>query len=148
MAAQQFFDVLAMKTLVKGPKNSSRIGADDAGVLWLSVKGAANAVFVAPIASALLTNVDATVLVTTASEFTLPGSTLTGNHTLTLSTTGAVTGEVIRVIRLDKTAFTYAIINGGVGAGTMLTMPVSVGRLADFVFDGTNWALSGVVRLA
>lgn len=83
------------------------------------------------------------IAVASGSEFILPRGTLTANRTLTLSTTGAVTGEVVRVTREDSTAFTLAIVNGGAGAGTLYTFPVSVTRVADFRFDGTNWALSG-----
>lgn len=149
MAGQQFYDILAMDTLgTKGPANSVRLMADATGIVWISSKGAAKAFFFARLATALLGNADATVLATTASEFTLPPATLSANRSVTLGTAGAVAGEVIRIVRLDKTAFTLAIINGGAGAGTLITLPVSAGRIADFVFDGTNWALSGVVRLA
>lgn len=84
-----------------------------------------------------------TITVSQGSEFTLPRGTLTTNRSITISTTGAVTGEVVRVTREDSTAFTLAIVNGGAGAGTLYTFPVSVTRVADFRFDGTNWALSG-----
>jgi hypothetical protein len=69
----------------------------------------------------------------------LPAGTLTGNSILTLGTTGAREGHWIEVTRLDVGAYTYAIANGGAGAGTLCTMPVS--QRARFVgyFDGTNW---------
>jgi hypothetical protein len=69
----------------------------------------------------------------------LPAATLTGNSTLTLGTTGAREGHTIEVTRLDVGAYTYAIVNGGAGAGTLCTMPVSARAWAYFYFDGTNW---------
>lgn len=41
MAGQQYFDVLAMATGVKGPKNCTRILADANGNVFISIKGAA-----------------------------------------------------------------------------------------------------------
>jgi len=82
---------------------------------------------------------NATIYVSGNRYRVLPASTLTGNAQLTLGTTGAVNGDWIEVVRLDVGAYTYAIVNGGPGAGTLCTMPVS--QRARFVgyFDGTNW---------
>lgn len=68
--------------------------------------------------------------------------------TLTLGTTAAVAGDQITITRTDVSAFTYAIVNGGAGAGTLLTMPVSKICSAKFQFDGTNWALRDLGQLA
>jgi hypothetical protein len=79
-----------------------------------------------------------------ASLYVLPTTTLTGNHTLTLATTGSpATGLVVTVIRRDLTAHTYAVINGGVGAGTLLTFASApaTAQGARFIFGGTNWTL-------
>jgi hypothetical protein len=76
-------------------------------------------------------------------QYTLPASTLSVTRAKTLSTSGAVTGEVIRIVRLDTTAYTMTVVNGGAGGGTIYTFPASVARVADFRFDGTNWALGG-----
>lgn len=61
--------------------------------------------------------------------------------TLTLATTGAVAGDQIEITRSDAHAFTYAIVNGGTGAGTLYTMAASKIGCAKFQFDGTDWAL-------
>jgi hypothetical protein len=79
-----------------------------------------------------------------ASQFVLPPSTLTANRTLTLGTDSAVTGETITVLRQDVTAHTLAIVNGGAGAGTLITLPAATERVASFYFDGTNWGLTAV----
>lgn len=68
-------------------------------------------------------------------------ATLTGNRSYTLQTTGAVAGDQIEITRTSTAANTAAFINGGAGAGTLLTMPVSKVNSAKFQFDGTNWAL-------
>jgi hypothetical protein len=60
---------------------------------------------------------------------------------LTLSAVGAAAGDQITITRSDTHAFTYDIINGGPGAGTLFTMPVSKAAFVDVQFDGTNWAL-------
>lgn len=87
-----------------------------------------------------LGNVDATIAVAGGSQYTLPGpTTLTADHTITLSPTGATAGEEIVIIRNDATANQLIIVNGGPGAGTVYTFPVSVKRILAVVFDGTNW---------
>lgn len=68
---------------------------------------------------------------------------LTANRNTTLGTTSVVTGTKVTLVRHDSAAFTNAIINGGGGAGTLLTFaasPTEVQR-ATFRYDGTNWAL-------
>jgi hypothetical protein len=85
---------------------------------------------------------DASVSLTVAGEVwrTLPAATLTDNRTLTLSTTNAEEGDTLGVTRLDAGAFTVAFVNGGAGAGTLCTMPVSARAYALFYYDGTNWS--------
>lgn len=99
------------------------------------------------VVSTLLLDANATLLCTTASEFLLATSTLTANRTVTISATGAVVGEAIRIIRLDKTAYTLTVVNGGTGGGTLITLAAGLARVADFSFNGTDYSLSGVVRL-
>lgn len=72
---------------------------------------------------------------------------LTVNRSKTLGTTGASLGHIIWIHRLEAAAFTLAVINGGVGAGTLLTMPVSERHSAAFRFDGTDWVLEQRVKL-
>lgn len=92
---------------------------------------------------AFLTDADATKTVAQGSQFTLLAGVLTANRTITLSTSGATEGQVIRVVRTTASSRTLAVVNGGAGAGTLYTFPAAQRRVADFVFDGTNWALSG-----
>lgn len=92
-------------------------------------------------AGANLADADATITKAQGSWRKLPAATLSANRAVTLGTTGANPGDQITVTRLDLTAFTLAFINGGAGAGTLYTMPVSKLGWAKFQFDGTNWAL-------
>lgn len=83
---------------------------------------------------------DATIQVGGKSWRVLPAGTLTGNATLTLGTTNARAGYRIRITREDVGAYTYAIANGGIGGGTLVTFPVSQRAYGIFYFDGTNWS--------
>lgn len=89
---------------------------------------------------AALTDASATIQITEGNLRPLP-SALTANRTVTLGTTGAALGHVIEIPRFDVAAFTLAIVNGGPGAGTLYTFPVSATGHAVFRFDATNWAL-------
>lgn len=94
-----------------------------------------------PALGANLGDANATIQVSQGNARIVPPATLTANRQITLATTGATTGEVIDVYRRGTEAFTCAVINGGAGAGTKYTFPVSVARAARFKFDGTNWQL-------
>lgn len=72
---------------------------------------------------------------------------ITANRAKTLGTTGAALGHVLELHRFDGAAFTLAVVNGGPGAGTLLTFPSGERHSAVFRFDGTNWALSERRRL-
>lgn len=95
--------------------------------------------------------IDGTALTDTASttvqrqgrrtSFLLAG-TMSQNETITLGTTGAKKGDIIRIVRTSTSAQTAAIVNGGAGAGTLVTLPASKVNFADARFDGTNWQLS------
>jgi hypothetical protein len=65
------------------------------------------------------------------------------NTSVTIGTTGAVKGDLFRLVRTDVSAFTLALINGGAGAGTLATMPVSKVGVIEAWFDGTNWLFDG-----
>lgn len=88
-----------------------------------------------------LTDASVSITVAQGKWRALPASTLTTGRTITLSTTGAALNDQITITRLDATANTLAVVNGGAGAGTLLTMPVSKVNFGVFQFDGTNWAL-------
>lgn len=94
-----------------------------------------------------LTDAAATIVIGGGTWRVLPASTLSANRVLTLGTTGAVAGDKIEVTRLDTGAYTYAVANGGVGAGTLVTLAASKVASATFQFDGTNWALRTVGTL-
>jgi hypothetical protein len=80
-----------------------------------------------------------TIQITGGNWRTIP--TLGQGGTLTVGTTGAVAGDELTITRTSTDAQTYAIVNGGTGAGTLVTMPNSKINFADIQFDGTNWAL-------
>jgi hypothetical protein len=86
-----------------------------------------------------LTDANATIVVGGKRWRTLPAATLTDNRTLTLGTTNAAAGDLLEITRLDAGAFTLAIVNGGAGAGTLITMPVSTRYWFRAFFNGTNW---------
>jgi hypothetical protein len=69
--------------------------------------------------------------------------TLSQTTTVTIGTTGAVKGDLFRLVRTDTSAFTLALANGGVGAGTLATMPVSKVGVIEAWFDGANWLFDG-----
>jgi len=80
-----------------------------------------------------------------ASQFVLPAAvSLTANRTITVNTDSAVQSESITIVRLGLGAFTMAIVNGGAGGGTLITLPASKARQATLSFDGTNWFLASV----
>jgi hypothetical protein len=77
----------------------------------------------------------------------LPAATLSANRTITLGVAAGADGRLPTAgvrwefTRLDAGAFTLAFVNGGPGAGTLRTLPVSA--VGSFVaeFDGTNWEM-------
>lgn len=70
--------------------------------------------------------------------------TLSQNCAVTIGTTGAVVGDVVKINRSDTNAHTLALVNGGAGAGTLATLVVSKVGYIQAAFDGTNWYLDGV----
>lgn len=122
----------------------------------LTALGAASttnlALVLKPKEGAALTDANATIQPFTdkASQYTLPASTLTTNRTLTLGTTGVLTGTLVRIARKDLTANTYAIANGGTNGGTLLTFGASPTTIeaATFFYNGTDWVYTGREYLA
>ncbi len=87
-------------------------------------------------ASVALTDASQSITVAQGRRRTL--AAVTADRTITLSTTGATTGDTITVIRSAATQWRARFVNGGAGAGTLLNL---CGRgEATFQFDGTNWA--------
>lgn len=70
-------------------------------------------------------------------------ATMSQNSTVTLTTTGAVAGNTVRIVRTSTSAFTLAVVNGGAGAGTIVTLDASKAGFAQAYFDGTNWKFDG-----
>lgn len=87
----------------------------------------------------ILTDANATILVSGNRTRILPAATLTANRSLTLDDEGAVSGDELLIVRNDATAYTYTVINGGAGAGNVAVMPVSSRAWCRARFDGTNW---------
>lgn len=73
----------------------------------------------------------------------LCAGTMSQGETITLGTTGAVLGDIIRILRTSTSAQTLAVVNGGAGAGTIATLPNSKVGFVDAYFDGTNWLYFG-----
>jgi hypothetical protein len=101
---------------------------------------------VATPAQVILSNTGQTVNpgIDNASQYLLPSGSLNAATSLTLGTSGSpATNLVVQVIRRDLTGNTYAIVNGGAGAGTLLTFSASpkTAQGGAFKFDGTNWSL-------
>lgn len=75
-------------------------------------------------------------------------SALTANRDDTLSTAGAVEGDVVSIFwaQSNDGGFHRSIINGGPAAGTLYSAPNTGQRVVDFQFDGVNWAKLGQKR--
>lgn len=86
-----------------------------------------------------LGNADASITVDGGLWLTLPAGTLSGNHSLTLATTNATLGASLEVTRLDLSAYTLTLINGGPAAGNVCVMPASARSNALAWFDGSNF---------
>ncbi len=67
--------------------------------------------------------------------------TLTQDSTATLSTTGARLGHRLKFSLLDSGGFAYALVNGGVAAGTLATKASGQRRYVEVYFDATDWVL-------
>ncbi len=105
----------------------------------------------APVAGAALTNADVSVALNgtgATAGFTAENSgnhytssvVLTANHTVTLLTAGAQTGDTMLITRsTDADAFTLSVINGGGGAGTIGVIPVSSLGYVLSRFNGVDW---------
>jgi len=63
-------------------------------------------------------------------------TTLTGNKTVTLSTTGATNGDTFRVVRTGLGAFTLDV-------GGLKTIGSATAAFVDVGFNGTAWVLTG-----
>lgn len=71
----------------------------------------------------------------------LPASTLTQRRTKTLSTTGAVQGDTIQIVREDKSTMPLDIL-----VGSTLLFSLGGPGVVTAKFDGTTWKLDGASR--
>lgn len=95
-----------------------------------------------PVNGTALTDANQTVnVVGRQSRFLM--ATMTAGRSVTLGTTGAKVGDIIRIVRTDTSANTLAVVNGGAGAGTLATLVVSKIGFVQAYFDGTNWKYDG-----
>ena len=67
-------------------------------------------------------------------------TTLTANRTVTLSTSGAITGDALRVVRTGLGAFTLTVQTPT--PTTIYVLPSSTKSWGDFVFDGSTWVIA------
>ncbi len=92
--------------------------------------------------AANLADADATITWSSSARWrVLPAGTLTADRTVTLSTSGAAAGSLSEITKLDTSAFTLTVVNGGAGAGTLIVLPAGVQFFCSCYFDGTNWLL-------
>ena len=92
-----------------------------------------------PVQGTDLTDADETLTVGGNFFRVLPAATLTGSRDKTLSVSNAAEGDMIHILRLDVGAFTVTILNGGLAAGTVFTLPASQAWWAKAYFNGTDW---------
>lgn len=121
------------------PADSNHIAPTDVGVgngRWVS-----EALAPGGLAGPALTDAAATITVAQGKWRTLPAATLTAGRILTLGTTGAVAGDQIEITRLDATANTYTIVDGGSGTPTIFTMAASKLGYVRAQFDGAHWVV-------
>ncbi len=141
-------DISAVKSLafiggLGAITNCSSIDSPDATTSTHGQMSAVDKKFLDSVHSAAGTNLTDTstqsIQVSGGSWRKLP--TLSQGGTLTVATTGAAAGDQMTITRTSTHAFSYAVVNGGTGAGTMFTFPASKSGFLDIQFDGTDWAL-------
>lgn len=86
-----------------------------------------------------LTDADQTIQASEGEWRQMP--TVTAARNVTLGTTDAIAGDQITITRTSTSAFAVAVLNGGAGAGTLISLVASKASYAKFQFDGTNWEL-------
>lgn len=76
--------------------------------------------------------------------------TRTANRSKTAGRTGVgpIPGKVMTFIVGGTGAFTVAILNGGLSAGTIWTVPASTKQMVSVRDDGVDWVLGGVQEVA
>ena len=147
-------DQTVAKTSNSGARSrAGRITAVDAGGVWVTTNFAVPqdvvtltgderlTTKVVGFKSAVITFVTGAATITAAQGgFRFIDSTAT-NSTVTLSTSGAVAGDVIHITRGTAGAHTVALTCAGSGTPTLMTMTAGKKAGAVIGFDGTNWRL-------
>lgn len=77
-----------------------------------------------------------TIAVGTDSMIQRFATTLTGNRTVTLSTTGAQNGDKFRIVRTGLGSFTLDV-------GGLKTIPSATAAYVDVHYNGSAWVLTG-----
>lgn len=88
-----------------------------------------------------LTDSTGTIAIAQGQWRVLPAATLGANRSKTLSTAGATTGDWFVITRLDLTAYTLTIVDGGSGTPTLCVLPAGQKGFAVCQYNGTNWLL-------
>lgn len=70
---------------------------------------------------------------------TVAENTLTAPRTLTLSVANARRGDMKNIFRIDSSVHVLAIVNGGLGGGTIVELPGGQRSYVTCWFDGTDW---------
>ena len=147
-------DQTVAKTSNSGARSrAGRITAVDSGGVWVTTNFAVPqdvvtltgderlTTKVVGFKSAVITFAAGAATITAAQGgFRFIDSTAT-NSTVTLSTSGAVAGDVIHITRGTAGAHTVALTCAGSGTPTLMTMTASKKAGAVIGFDGTNWRL-------
>lgn len=85
---------------------------------------------------------DSAVVLGRLTRYSLP-ATISQAITVTLATTGAVVGDVIKILSPGTSAHIVTVNNGGVGAGTLNAIGSGKVGFVQAYFDGTNWIYDG-----
>lgn len=120
------------------------VGIEDDGRVRVFIGETGTGVASEPVIGTALTDVATTTIqrVGRVSRYSLAGA-MSQDDTITLGTTGAVYGDVIRVIRTSTSAHTLSFVNGGAGAGTLAVLVASKIGWFQAWFDGANWQYDG-----
>lgn len=70
-------------------------------------------------------------------------ASMSQNSTVTITTTGAVVGDVMRIVRTDTSAHTLTVVDGGTGTPTLAVLVASKSGWCQAYFNGTNWLFDG-----
>ncbi len=137
-------DIAAAAAVVRDAGSRGDIGGDYGRTVGMLLSAGLYGVLTAP-RGADLGNADATIQWSEGRRRVLPAATVNAARAYTLGVAGSPVprkGVRLRVTVLDATANTKAFVNGGPGAGTLLTIPVSQVGFGEFEFNGTDWELS------